>query len=513
MANKNDLTAFNPQIAAFAMPQSSPLTEAGNAMIKGSDFIWAQKLNGIKAKAGELELKRAQQEYDKAEAINPIEIASKQAALDDSVKTYAQNDLLRPLALKEATAKANKAAFDDDTKEIKFNSELAKDRASINRDDAIASNYFANAREQNIKNSVLEDDVKQNNFRLNAYANLNDVKELDKNHKDAIGAILSDEKLNAKQKYENIRLRNGAYEKQRNAINSFEALSRKDMPRGSAINPFETDMAFERLGGELPEYIKTADAQTRLAYKDAYVKTQTDAGLNKAVAAINDEGEMLKNLPVGQQNKIQNARAILDMFVPYTKDLVANESQISGIQDNITAPAAKFLGLNADRTANLYADAEAIAERIKATTKGGGAAIKRDAYNAIQPVNTFFNTTIAGNTARIRDQLAVLKETADMFKAQGNYKGGELIESQLKNYVDSFPNEISSRLKKDFGIEDKKGKTDDIAEDFAQKAQMNKNARKPGNIRHRAAESDFYNMMDENGGAYIGDGGPLTEEW
>ena len=341
MANKNDLTAFNPQIAAFAMPQSSPLTEAGNAMIKGSDFIWAQKLNGIKAKAGELELKRAQQEYDKAEAINPIDIASKQAALDDSVKTYAQNDLLRPLALKEATAKANKAAFDDDTKEIKFNSELAKDRASISRDDAIASNYFASAREQNIKNSVLEDDVKQNNFRLNAYANLNDVKELDKNHKDAIGAILSDEKLNAKQKYENIRLRNGAYEKQRNAINSFEVLSRKDMPRGSAINPFETDMAFERLGGELPEYIKTADAQTRLAYKDAYVKTQTNSGLNKAVEDNGLSLNIKKRQPTAtERTQITDLLSLSDQLLSARGKFTGAEQ---GVAQNVLHGAAKIV--------------------------------------------------------------------------------------------------------------------------------------------------------------------------
>ena len=249
--------------------------------------------------------------------------------------------------------------------------------------------------------------------------------------------------------------------------------------------------AFEMLGGAIPQNLAPQDQAT---YKSAFVKAKTNPQIAKILEAQNGDG--LKNLPVGQQNKIQNARAVLDMFVPYVNNLVQNESQVSGILDNVTAPTGKFLGLNSDTVAGLYADADAIAERIRANTKGGGYQAKKDAYASIQPVNTLFSTTMAGNASRIKDQLATLKETADSFKAQGNYRGAQLIETQVDDYIGQFPLQMQKVLRQM------------LLQDTLQNAPLEKKLK---NGRSLGGKPDYYEHADEHGGHY--QGSPLDEEW
>ena len=249
--------------------------------------------------------------------------------------------------------------------------------------------------------------------------------------------------------------------------------------------------AFEMLGGAIPQNLAPQDQAT---YKSAFVKAKTNPQIAKILEAQNGDG--LKNLPVGQQNKIQNARAVLDMFVPYVNNLVQNESQVSGILDNVTAPTGKFLGLNSDTVAGLYADADAIAERIRANTKGGGYQAKKDAYASIQPVNTLFSTTMAGNASRIKDQLATLKETADSFKAQGNYRGAQLIETQVDDYIGQFPLQMQKVLRQM------------LLQDTLQNAPLEQKLK---NGRSLGVKPDYYEQADEHGGHY--QGSPLDEEW
>ena len=249
--------------------------------------------------------------------------------------------------------------------------------------------------------------------------------------------------------------------------------------------------AFEMLGGAIPQNLAPQDQAT---YKSAFVKAKTNPQIAKILEAQNGDG--LKNLPVGQQNKIQNARAVLDMFVPYVNNLVQNESQVSGILDNVTAPTGKFLGLNSDTVAGLYADADAIAERIRANTKGGGYQAKKDAYASIQPVNTLFSTTMAGNASRIKDQLATLKETADSFKAQGNYRGAQLIETQVDDYIGQFPLQMQKVLRQM------------LLQDTLQNAPLEQKLK---NGRSLGGKPDYYEQADEHGGHY--QGSPLDEEW
>lgn len=249
--------------------------------------------------------------------------------------------------------------------------------------------------------------------------------------------------------------------------------------------------AFEMLGGAIPQNLAPQDQAT---YKSAFVKAKTNPQIAKILEAQNGDG--LKNLPVGQQNKIQNARAVLDMFVPYVNNLVQNESQVSGILDNVTAPTGKFLGLNSDTVAGLYADADAIAERIRANTKGGGYQAKKDAYASIQPVNTLFSTTMAGNASRIKDQLATLKETADSFKAQGNYRGAQLIETQVDDYIGQFPLQMQKVLRQM------------LLQDTLQNAPLEQKLK---NGRSLGGKPDYYEQADEHGGYY--QGSPLDEEW
>ena len=136
-------------------------------------------------------------------------------------------------------------------------------------------------------------------------------------------------------------------------------------------------------------------------------------------------------MPVGIQSRLSNAKTLLSRYVPYANDLADNESQISGGIDNMIAPIGKYLGLNSDEVAGLYADAEAIADLERAYTKGGGNQAKISAYKQINPVNTLFSTTVAGVGARIQNQISSYSEAIKTLKSQGNYKGVELLRRSL----------------------------------------------------------------------------------
>jgi hypothetical protein len=248
------------------------------------------------------------------------------------------------------------------------------------------------------------------------------------------------------------------------------------------------DAAFGMLGGDMPQNL-TPEQQAR--YKKAFVQARSNPQIAKIVGT--QDGGVVKNLPVGIQNRLNNAKALMDRYTPYANDLVANESQISGALDNLTAPIGRWAGLNSDVVAGLYADAEAIADMERAYTKGGGNQAKISAYNQIRPVNTLFSTTLAGVAARIDNQLSAYDEAIKTLQSQGNYSGVNELISQRDEMILGLPKEILPFLKtgrqgqKSISIEDK----------FKQKAKL--------------AQQDYYEQADEHGGYYAGS--PLDEEW
>lgn len=248
------------------------------------------------------------------------------------------------------------------------------------------------------------------------------------------------------------------------------------------------DTAFSMLGGEAPQNL-TPEQQAM--YKKAFVQARTNPQIAKIVGS--QDGGVFKNLPVGIQNRLNNAKALMDRYAPYANDLVANESQISGALDNLTAPIGRWAGLNSDVVAGLYADAEAIADMERAYTKSSGNQAKINAYNQIRPVNTLFSTTLAGVAARIDNQLSAYDEAIKTLQSQGNYNGVNELVAQRDEIISSLPKEILPFLKtggrgqKSVSIEDK----------FKQKA--------------KRAQQDYYEQADEYGGYYAGS--PLDEEW
>lgn len=248
------------------------------------------------------------------------------------------------------------------------------------------------------------------------------------------------------------------------------------------------DVAFDMLGGALPQGLPP---EQHAVYKKSFVEARTNPQIAKIVGS--QDGGAFKNLPVGIQNRLNNAKALMDRYTPYANDLVANESQISGALDNLTAPIGRWAGLNSDVVAGLYADAEAIADMERAYTKGGGNQAKISAYNQIRPVNTLFSTTLAGVAARIDNQLSAYDEAIKTLQSQGNYSGVNELVSQRDEMILGLPKEILPFLKtsrqgqKSISIEDK----------FKQKAKL--------------AQQDYYEQADEHGGYYAGS--PLDEEW
>lgn len=248
------------------------------------------------------------------------------------------------------------------------------------------------------------------------------------------------------------------------------------------------DVAFDMLGGALPQGLPPEQHAT---YKRSFVEARTNPQIAKIVGS--QDGGAFKNLPVGIQNRLNNAKALMDRYTPYANDLVANESQISGALDNLTAPIGRWAGLNSDVVAGLYADAEAIADMERAYTKGGGNQAKISAYNQIRPVNTLFSTTLAGVAARIDNQLSAYDEAIKTLQSQGNYSGVNELVSQRDEMISGLPKEILPFLKtgrqgqKSVSIEDK----------FRQKV--------------KRAQQDYYEQADEHGGYYAGS--PLDEEW
>ena len=248
------------------------------------------------------------------------------------------------------------------------------------------------------------------------------------------------------------------------------------------------DVAFDMLGGALPQGLSP---EQRATYKRSFVEARTNPQIAKIVGS--QDGGAFKNLPVGIQNRLNNAKALMDRYTPYANDLVANESQISGALDNLTAPIGRWAGLNSDVVAGLYADAEAIADMERAYTKGGGNQAKISAYNQIRPVNTLFSTTLAGVAARIDNQLSAYDEAIKTLQSQGNYNGVNELVAQRDEIISSLPKEILPFLKtggqgqKSVSIEDK----------FKQKV--------------KRAQQDYYEQADEHGGYYAGS--PLDEEW
>ena len=248
------------------------------------------------------------------------------------------------------------------------------------------------------------------------------------------------------------------------------------------------DVVFDMLGGALPQGLPP---EQHAVYKKSFVEARTNPQIAKIVGS--QDGGAFKNLPVGIQNRLNNAKALMDRYTPYANDLVANESQISGALDNLTAPIGRWAGLNSDVVAGLYADAEAIADMERAYTKGGGNQAKISAYNQIRPVNTLFSTTLAGVAARIDNQLSAYDEAIKTLQSQGNYSGVNELISQRDEMILGLPKEILPFLKtgrqeqKSISIEDK----------FKQKAKL--------------AQQDYYEQADEHGGYYAGS--PLDEEW
>ena len=270
-------------------------------------------------------------------------------------------------------------------------------------------------------------------------------------------------------------------------------------PKQNKEDTLYTQIAFNQLGEALPDELKNSSPEQILAYKSAVVKARTDDKLNKATQEANNEEAILKNLPVGQQRNNAEARALLDMLIPYTKDLSENESQISGLFDNITAPIAKALGLKSNALANLYADREAIAERIRAQTKNGGSASKKAALESLDPVNIQFDKTVANVGALIKSHLTTLKQNQEAFEAQGNYRGAQLMQNQFNDYLLALPLEFRARLMKDFKINE-------------QDLPQNPNIKRFGSRQSAKNQDDLEQILDEIGAPYYGSD-PLMQEF
>lgn len=258
-------------------------------------------------------------------------------------------------------------------------------------------------------------------------------------------------------------------------------------------------MLFNQMGGVLPKELENASPQVISAYQEAFLNPNAVKMREaEAKAAQELQANPLKNLPVGTQNRLNNAKTLLDRYVPYANDLVANESQISGGIDNLTAPLGKALGLNSDAIAGLYADAEAIADMERAYTKGGGNQAKISALKQITPVNTLFSTTLSGVASRIDNQLSAYNEVIKMLEAQGNYSGVKLLEEQKNELIERLPKEITPFLQK---RADTGQKTSSVEEQFKKRAQQ------------QTQTQSFHDQMDENGGYYSGGINPLDEDW
>ena len=270
-------------------------------------------------------------------------------------------------------------------------------------------------------------------------------------------------------------------------------------PKQNKEDTLYTQIAFNQLGEALPDELKNSSPEQILEYKRAIVRARTDDRLNKATQEANNEEAILKNLPVGLQKSISDSRALLDMLIPYTKDLSENESQISGLIDNITAPIAKALGLNSNALANLYADREAIAERIRAQTKNGGSASKKAALESLDPVNIQFDKTVANVGSLLKNHLSTLKQAQEMFKAQGNYKGAQILENQFNDYLFALAPEFRNKIMKDFNIN-------------KQNLPQNPNIKRFGSRQSAKNQDDLEQILDEIGAPYYGSD-PLMQEF
>ena len=215
--SKGDLTKFDAHIAALAMPDKSAITQAGDSMMKANDYIWSEKLKGLKLKNMELENKRGEQEYNFNEAKNPLlidaaKLANQKSAMDID-ETAKENDFKaqkRPFELattaaqaSSASSKADMDAFDAAHKQSVFDMDMSAKRANINATNA--STYA-----QNFINRVNEDQYKTQDRANDMFWASEDLDTLEKERKARVDAVQNDPNLSEKRKYEEIRLINNA---------------------------------------------------------------------------------------------------------------------------------------------------------------------------------------------------------------------------------------------------------------------------------------------------------------
>ena len=104
-----DLSAFNPHIAALAMPQSGVLSETGRALMGMSAFLRDERMSKAQEKALEQNTKLAEQQYNFNTAFNPqklkgieLQNAHSAFALERSKADEEHRQALRPFEVRRA---------------------------------------------------------------------------------------------------------------------------------------------------------------------------------------------------------------------------------------------------------------------------------------------------------------------------------------------------------------------------------------------------------------------------
>lgn len=155
MRQGTDLTAFNPQIAAIAMPNKSALSTTGEALMKGVDYYQGQQLKDLQQKRLDMQLKKETLDYDVANELRPYNLETAKANSrnitslansnefkDKTKEEDRQNDINnkdRDFALNkeklEADIKRQDRDFDLRTKEFNVNTDFKNQTLNLQREE------------------------------------------------------------------------------------------------------------------------------------------------------------------------------------------------------------------------------------------------------------------------------------------------------------------------------------------------------------------------------------------
>lgn len=172
-----DLTAFNPQIAALATPQSGVFSEAGKALMGLSDRLSQERLRKKQEQALEQEHALKEQQYHFNAALNPLKIEAQQSENKNRATEEAHRASLRPFDIENA--KLGNQAKNLANQTADFQLREAKDNQATESLQGLFVGYAP--------------------------------EEATTLYKGLVGEIMNDPKLNLKQKLERSKIYNKAY--------------------------------------------------------------------------------------------------------------------------------------------------------------------------------------------------------------------------------------------------------------------------------------------------------------